>query len=364
MTQLSRLIRLIISHPNRPLIPAPASHLHQIPVPDNFPLPPNFRIQLAFFKFELAKSSMPSIAPTLGASLVGTIISVFLYGVTSLQTFLYFQMYSQKDTWSLQGAVLLLWLFETAHSALACSVIFRLLILNFGDFAALEMAGVSDEMVHLMLACIIFIVHCFYVHRLWMFTRNIFLAAIVVVLIFCHFAFQLVTLAVVIIFPKISDFHKPTPYFATAMVLAAVSDLIIAITMTVYLKRQQSTIRLRRTNTLVNQLVGYIVSSGVLTSIIDILALATFFAMPNNLVYIGILNFVNNLYANSMLTMLNARGSLRSGMDVGETDIDINLTGTPANMHEPSVIFLNNRTGTIVQSTTEYRAAGSKPDVV
>jgi hypothetical protein len=58
-------------------------------------------------------------------------------------------------------------------------------------------------------------------------------------------------------------------------------------------------------------------------------------------------------------------------MGAGETDIDINLTGTPANMHDPSVvrplselvvisdnylqIFLNNRTGTIVQSTTEYR---------
>ncbi|KAJ7687059.1 hypothetical protein B0H14DRAFT_902373 [Mycena olivaceomarginata] len=294
---------------------------------------------------------MPStvLVSTMGVSLIGTIISVFLYGVTSLQTFLYFQMYSQKDTWSLKGLVFLLWLFETAHSALACSFIFRLLILNFGDFAALEVAAVSDEMVQLMLAFIIFIVHCFYVHRLWMFTRNIFLAAIVVVLIFCHFAFELVTLAVVIIFPKFSDFHKTTPYFTTAMALAIVSDSIIAITMTLYLKQKQNTIR--RTNTLLNRLVGYIISSGVLTSITDILVLATFLAMPDNLVYIGILNFVNNFYANSMLAMLNARDSLRNPANT-------------ASVSDPSVILFKNRTGTTGQSTTEYGTEGSKPDVV
>ncbi|KAJ7786682.1 hypothetical protein B0H14DRAFT_3893633, partial [Mycena olivaceomarginata] len=301
---------------------------------------------------------MPStvLVPTMGASLIGTIISIFLYGVTSLQTFLYFQMYSQKDTWSLKGLVFLLWLFETAHSALACSFIFRLLILNFGDFAALEVAAVSDEMVQLMLAFIIFIVHCFYVHRLWMFTRNIFLTAIVVVLIFCHFAFELVSLAVVIIFPDFSDFHHKTiPYFTAAMVLAVVSDSIIAITMTLYLKQKQNTIR--RTNTLLNRLVGYIISSGVLTSLADILVLATFLAMPDNLVYIGILDFVGNIYANSMLAMLNARDSLRSGLGAGETVIDMNLSRTPANtasVSDPSVILFKNRTGTTGQSTTEY----------
>ncbi|KAJ7692345.1 hypothetical protein B0H14DRAFT_2651691 [Mycena olivaceomarginata] len=293
-------------------------------------------------------------------------------------------MYSQKDTWSLQGAVLLLWLFETAHSALACSVIFRLLILNFGDFAALEMAGVEFEpslgrAVKFMYFCVEKLIlndreiHAlenvlseeygmlvskatcsFYVHRLWMFTRNIFLTAIVItpsltshrgytyILPLCYLGRRPTMVTVLAVF---CNCHGASRSFRFNN----------AITMTVYLKRQQSTIRLRRTNTLVNQLVGYIVSSGVLTSIIDILALATFFAMPNNLVYIGILNFVNNLYANSMLTMY-------AWVPV-KTDIDINLTGTPANMHDPSVvrplselvIFLNNRTGTIVQSTTEYR---------
>ncbi|KAJ6468282.1 hypothetical protein C8R45DRAFT_1218790 [Mycena sanguinolenta] len=305
------------------------------------------------------------LVPTMGVSLVGVFVSAILYGVTSLQTFMYFQTYSHKDPRVLKSTVILLWLFETAHTVLACGFIFRLLILNFGDFAALEITAVSDEMTQGMLAVIVFIVQCFYAHRLWIFTRNIYLTVIVVAMILGHLAFEIVTLYVVIRFPNFTDFHdKVTPYFTAAMVLAAASDTIIAITMALYLQRNRYHDTFQRTNTLLNRLIKYIVSTGALTSMVDVIVLTTYLAMPNNLVYIGFLNIVNNFYANSMLAMLNAREFLRS-TETGASDIVMNTTGSPhttdRSRQDTSIIAFKHGTR---QLETEYRTEVPKSVVV
>ncbi|TBU61794.1 hypothetical protein BD310DRAFT_146358 [Dichomitus squalens] len=42
----------------------------------------------------------------------------------------------------------------------------------------------------------------------------------------------------------------------------------------------------------------------------DVAILICFIAMPNNLVYLALYNTINNLYANSLLAMINAREAL------------------------------------------------------
>jgi len=121
----------------------------------------------------------------------------------------------------------------------------------------------------------------------------------------------MVTMAILFMFPDFGDFHRATPYFTTAVVMAVSADIIIAVAMAQNLKAKQNNIK--QTNTLLNRLIAYIVSTGLLTTVVDIIILATFLAMPDNLVYLCFLNFINNFYANSMLALLNARSSLRSG---------------------------------------------------
>jgi len=130
------------------------------------------------------------LVPSMGASLIGVFISTFLYGITTLQTFLYYEKYWQKDGRGMKYTVLLLWLLETLHTALACAFMFRLLVLNFGDFPALLVTTVSDDVTHGVLGATIFLVHCFYVRRLWVFTRNIFLTGLVLILATAHFVFE------------------------------------------------------------------------------------------------------------------------------------------------------------------------------
>ncbi|KAF7336136.1 hypothetical protein MVEN_02160900 [Mycena venus] len=251
------------------------------------------------------------LVPTMGASLIGVFISVFLYGITTLQAFLYYEKYWKKDGAGIKYTVLLVWLLETVHAALACAFIFRLLVLNFNDFAALEVTTVSDDVTHGILGLTIFVVHCFYIRRLWVFTRNIFITGVVALLAVAHVVLELVTMAILFIFPEFKDFHRATPFFTSAVVMAVTADIIIAVAMARNLQEKQSAIK--QTNMLLNRLIAYIISTGVLTSVIDIVILVTFLAMPNNLVYLCFLNFINNFYANSMLALLNGRGSLKGG---------------------------------------------------
>ncbi|KAE9397913.1 hypothetical protein BT96DRAFT_1020453 [Gymnopus androsaceus JB14] len=261
------------------------------------------------------------LVPTMGALLIGVLISCALYGVTTFQTYLYFQQFATSDSRFLKYTVVFLWLLETVHTALAAAFVFRLQILDFGNFDEILVTHVSDDVTHGILACIIFLVHCFYIRRLWLFTHNIYVTGLVMVLALCHFGFEMVVMALIFIFPNFSQFHKTTPYFTTAMVMAVSADIIIAATMTIELRTKMAMDR--KTNTLLSRLSAYVISTGVLTSAVDIIILSTFIAMPDNLVYLCFLNFVNNFYANSMIARLNARQSLRSTRGGVHTDTDV-----------------------------------------
>ncbi|KAF7349977.1 hypothetical protein MVEN_01298900 [Mycena venus] len=289
------------------------------------------------------------LIPTMGAALIGAFTSVFLYGITTLQTFLYYERFWHEDRRGVKYTkVVLLWLLETVHAALACHFIFRSLVLNFGDFPALEITSLSDDVTHGILGTTIFVVHCFYIHRLWAFTQNIFLTGLVFVLAVCHFAFEIVTMAMLVIWRDFREFHRVTPYFTTAMITAIFADVIIALSMAMNLREKQRGIK--KTKSLINRLIAYIISTGMLTSVVDIITLGTFLGMPNNFVYLCFLNFITRLYANSMLALLNARASLRSRANFGGRQSDIMLDNIlsmdnngghtwPARVDESQIVF-------------------------
>ncbi|KAF8157726.1 hypothetical protein K438DRAFT_1986377 [Mycena galopus ATCC 62051] len=208
-----------------------------------------------------------------------------LYGVTSLQTYIYFEKYWLTDPVGVKYTVVLLWLLETAHSALSCALIFRLLVLNF----ARNLCS-SDDVTQGVLAATISVLYSFYIWRLWIFTRNYFLAGIATIFAACHFAFEMVVMAIIFKYPDFKDFTHATPWFTAAMAMAIAADTIISVSMTVILKARRTEVK----------------------GVFDIVILTASLAMPQNFVYLLFLNFINNLYSNSMLAMLNTRQSLRS----------------------------------------------------
>ncbi|KAM5530940.1 hypothetical protein V8D89_015385 [Ganoderma adspersum] len=86
-----------------------------------------------------------SLVPTFGAVLIGNFISAALYGLTTLQVYLYFRKRWSVDPMRLKSFIFYIWLLETVHACQLVAFLFRSLIVEFGNIAALQVTRVSED---------------------------------------------------------------------------------------------------------------------------------------------------------------------------------------------------------------------------
>ncbi|KAJ6498327.1 hypothetical protein DFH09DRAFT_1446621 [Mycena vulgaris] len=259
-----------------------------------------------------------NLVPTLGVTLIGIFLCCTLYGVTTLQTFIYFKKFWSTDSKGLRLFVILIWLLETAHAAFVCSFIFRVTIIDLDSPTAILRTSVSDDVTTGITAFIIFFVHwyrpslsvpdfakrvstcSFYTWRIWILSNKKLILVIPLALgAVVHLGLEMAVMGLTFKWPEFSEFHRITGYFTGAVALAAATDITIAVTMFLLLQGRRTGIK----------------------SVIDIVILAAFVGLPDTLVYLCFYDFVPNLYANSLLAMLNSRDGKHPQVDI-EVDID------------------------------------------
>ncbi|EIN09721.1 hypothetical protein PUNSTDRAFT_44016 [Punctularia strigosozonata HHB-11173 SS5] len=222
-----------------------------------------------------------SLVPTTGAVLIGIFISSarVLWGLMTSQVYIYMQRNWNKDTWRLKSYIVYICSDDVNTGITLLRVAFMdsfvLLCLTPNEPLKLSLFEVSN--------------------------KNYILVGVVTILAFAHFGLEMAVMALTFVFPKFSQFRRITGYYTGSMAVAAADDIIIALAMTYYLSTRRTGIR--RTNTLVNRIITYVITTGALTSVIDIAILICFVVMPDNLVYLSMYQFVDNLYANSLLAM-------------------------------------------------------------
>ncbi|KAI9058626.1 hypothetical protein FKP32DRAFT_1688480 [Trametes sanguinea] len=79
----------------------------------------------------------PNLGPTYGALFIGVLFSAVLFGVTMLQTFIYFQQYPSDRAWR-KLAVSWLWFLDALHLALSAHFVYHYLVSNYANPAALS----------------------------------------------------------------------------------------------------------------------------------------------------------------------------------------------------------------------------------
>ncbi|KAL1937273.1 hypothetical protein VTO73DRAFT_13882 [Trametes versicolor] len=242
----------------------------------------------------MSTAGAPDIRPTAGAGLIGVYISVAMYGWTLFQMAHYYQRSWRTDTLWLKVYVFYIWAVETLHTYLiSWAVTTRV-----------------DDIVTGVTGLIMLSIHLFYVRRLWILSEhNILLVGIVTLLAFAHFALEIAVVVLTIEFPSFDQFHKTTPFYTGSLAIAAADDIIIAASLCYFLYTRRTGIR--STDTLVNRIITYSIMTGAVTSVVDIAILICFVAMPDNLVYLALFDFLPILYVTSLLAMLNAREHLQ-----------------------------------------------------
>lgn len=282
----------------------------------------------------------PSLDATYGAAFVGLIASAVLYGVTLLQTFLYYKNYP-NDSWFTKSIVFTLWVLDSCHLCLCTTALYGYLVTNFNNPPALNR---STWAMNLQTDCnglIGLIVQCFFARRVWKLSRNYLLTTAIVVFSCVHFSLGVFFTVQGFLLVDTSRFAKLIWVTSAGMGSAAAADITIAVSLCYYLMKSRT--GFKRTDSLISTLMIYSLTTGLVTSFIAFIIVVTFAVMPNKYVWLGFFWLIGKCYVNSILAALNSRDSLREKASPNVDNTFFQLTpfravpdGNPWNSEPPS----------------------------
>jgi len=253
----------------------------------------------------------PTLDETLGAFYIGVIAGAALWGISCMQTYLYYTSYP-RDLPQLKVLVFVVWGLDTVHQVLISHAVYIYSVKNFANPAIL------GEVVWSVLAEVVInaltslIVQYFFVYRIWRLSNaNYLLTVPVAVLSLGQF------LGFVVYCVKAYGGHFTTfPQILTLKdldvalnIITAVTDLAIAAVLTYLLHRSRT--GFRRSDSVITKLIVFTVNTGLLTSINAMCSFISYVANPTSFIYICFFFVMGRLYANSLLATLNARNNIR-----------------------------------------------------
>ncbi|KAI6104362.1 hypothetical protein F5141DRAFT_1129433, partial [Pisolithus sp. B1] len=106
------------------------------------------------------------IADDFGTLLIRGLVSVILYGITTLQTYMYY-MHDSGDALSIKLLVAVVWIFDTLHASFMSHVLYYYLITNYGNLMSLEYVVWSFPTSSLMNAVVVLAVQCFFARQIY-----------------------------------------------------------------------------------------------------------------------------------------------------------------------------------------------------
>ncbi|KAL5534699.1 hypothetical protein ACEPAG_1163 [Sanghuangporus baumii] len=302
----------------------------------------------------MATSAPPEIhldiTGTFGISYIGAMVALVLFGITTLQSYLYY-MYYPKDRPSLKLLVAFIWALETVQIALVCHSLYHYLVINYSNPLALGVGTCTLQTSMLVNVIISTTVQLFFTVRVHILSKGMWwLTAFLILTILAHFAFGLETVILLLKLKLLSKIPSITYNAALPFSITAVfPDVLIAFSLCYYLHSVKS--GFRGTNALLNTLMVYAVNRCLLTTVVVIVEVIVFKVLPDSFYFLAIDFCVGKLYANTLLATLNTRQVLRGR---GYDSDSQSLSDLPASL----------RSGATPQFRNGVRVQGQGPDPV
>ncbi|KAK7018315.1 hypothetical protein R3P38DRAFT_1297185 [Favolaschia claudopus] len=257
---------------------------------------------------------------TLGALLIGTLVSFTLFGITCAQTYTYYAgPCFAKDPVQMKALVACVWCGEFAHTICIAMSLYTLLITNYGHperLAVLPNALLASTFIGSLIS---FVATTFFAYRIYVLSRTrTFWSPAVSWIPYLCWALSLFRFVPpnVIVF---KNEHQPIPLvlqrwgplFDSIWAASAANDLLIAGTLCFLLYDRRSS-GSKHTNAMVERLIAWTIETGVVTSLASVATLALFIALPSTFAWLSVFVVIPKLFSNSLLASLNSRASLSS----------------------------------------------------
>ncbi|KAJ7162587.1 hypothetical protein C8R43DRAFT_1173224 [Mycena crocata] len=240
---------------------------------------------------------------------IGFCVATTLYGISVLQVYLYFRRYT-NDRWTLKTMVAILWTFDTLTTVFVAHSLFVFVfgILNRQIDVNIPWSFTAEKF---LVTLITFIAQCFYAYTILQVSeKNKIITAFVLILAVGSFGLGIHTTVHLFQNPALNSISTRDFLIVSGLVqgLAALNDIVITASLSYFLHLRRNSIP--ASEKLIDTLILYAVSRGVLTAIAQIMFLVLNVALPHRQFWLPFHMVVGKLYVNSVLATLNVRQSL------------------------------------------------------
>ncbi|KAH8995520.1 hypothetical protein EDB86DRAFT_3077553 [Lactarius hatsudake] len=182
------------------------------------------------------------IRNTYGCAFIGLIISVMLFGITTLQTWIYYWQYGNRDQKALKLFIAVIFLLDALHTSLCIYSVYWYLVLNFGNVEVLD-TGVWTMGIQVLINTLIsYMVQLYYARRVYIVGGSIVIPTIIVILGTACLALALVfTIGVTPTTIGLgSRYASLIPVTCIGLGSAVVADILIAVSMCWFLYHKRT----------------------------------------------------------------------------------------------------------------------------
>jgi len=248
------------------------------------------------------------IRETFGALMVGGIIAAVLSGVVIAQAFSYFKYYV-NDQRGIKALVGVVWFLDVCHTIFLSVALWEYLIAHFGDVPWIDYIPWSIAITILITATLTFLVHLFFVYRIFKLSLKNFAIAIPLTLLVCtRLCFACLTTVKMIELRSWTEFRALYTWsFSCGLALCSLLDLIFTTLLCYFLLQNHK--KNSSMNSILDRLMLYAFENGSLSCAAALTSLVCWLTMPN-LIFMGLHFVISKFYANNLLATLNARKNL------------------------------------------------------
>ncbi|KAJ7637543.1 hypothetical protein DFH06DRAFT_1478555 [Mycena polygramma] len=263
---------------------------------------------------------MPSPIPldnTLGSLYIGVVLASVVFGINSMQSFLYFAEHSKRDGWFVKLFVSVLWILELLTVVLINHGVYYYSISNFGDLNVLAEPTIWSIVVEIGLSTFVaFMVQSFFAYRVYILGggnrgKSLILPCIIMFLTCAQFAMGLLYTKVALSFQRVTGGTNDFPYVMTLFGLELSADFLIAASSIYFLREHARGSEIHSTQHVIYTLIKYVVNTCLLEVLCLIPIIALWATEATTLIFGPFVLVLPRVYSLSLLCSLNNRDHLR-----------------------------------------------------
>ncbi|OCB91620.1 hypothetical protein A7U60_g1119 [Sanghuangporus baumii] len=283
-------------------------------------------------------TSATNVDITFGCFFIASILTSALWGIGCLQFYLYCEIYWKTEQRWLKVYMTLLWTLDTGLQALLSYSFYVLFVKGIANPSLTDHFEKTGSTLVLLTILINASVQVIFIHRAWCLSdKNRILAGALSVAVLTQLALGIACVARIANVADITLLDKAVPLELALAAITVITDTFLAAVLIWLLWKARS--GLRRSDSVVNHLVTYIVASSLVTVICSLVGLIGAAVAPRSFIYLLTGLIISKLYFNCLLALLNARSSLRAVADYESGGMSIRFDNFSSSPHGESNHF-------------------------